>query len=110
MTGAPKAVAPGRAGRPSACGGDCRTPRHVGRRRLGAGGPEDLFAGGGRRAALAAARRWPPDCGPAPSTRSWASSHLVAPGAPLRALVEKDRLTSAILWGPPGTGKTTLAR
>ncbi|HXQ60993.1 MAG TPA: replication-associated recombination protein A [Acidimicrobiales bacterium] len=35
--------------------------------------------------------------------------HLVAPGAPLRALVERDRLTSAILWGPPGTGKTTLA-
>jgi putative ATPase len=35
--------------------------------------------------------------------------HLVAPGAPLRLLVEKDRLTSAILWGPPGTGKTTLA-
>jgi putative ATPase len=35
--------------------------------------------------------------------------HLVAPGAPLRVLVEKDRLTSAILWGPPGTGKTTLA-
>ena len=36
--------------------------------------------------------------------------HLVAPGAPLRVLVEADRLTSAILWGPPGTGKTTLAR
>ncbi len=35
--------------------------------------------------------------------------HLVGPGAPLRALVESDRLTSAILWGPPGTGKTTLA-
>jgi putative ATPase len=35
--------------------------------------------------------------------------HLVAPGAPLRVLVEADRLTSAILWGPPGTGKTTLA-
>ncbi|HEY7948907.1 MAG TPA: replication-associated recombination protein A [Acidimicrobiales bacterium] len=35
--------------------------------------------------------------------------HLVAPGAPLRALVEQDRLTSAVLWGPPGTGKTTLA-
>ncbi len=35
--------------------------------------------------------------------------HLVAPGAPLRALVERDRLTSAVLWGPPGTGKTTLA-
>jgi putative ATPase len=35
--------------------------------------------------------------------------HLVAPGAPLRRLVEEDRLTSAVLWGPPGTGKTTLA-
>jgi putative ATPase len=36
--------------------------------------------------------------------------HLVGPGAPLRALIETDRLSSAILWGPPGTGKTTLAR
>src|ERR1700733_9727202 len=36
-------------------------------------------------------------------------AHLVGPGAPLRALIESDRLTSAILWGPPGTGKTTLA-
>jgi putative ATPase len=36
--------------------------------------------------------------------------HLVAPGAPLRVLVESDRLGSVILWGPPGTGKTTLAR
>jgi putative ATPase len=35
--------------------------------------------------------------------------HLVAQGAPLRILVEGDRLTSAILWGPPGTGKTTIA-
>jgi putative ATPase len=35
--------------------------------------------------------------------------HLVAPGAPLRVLIEQDRLTSAILWGPAGTGKTTLA-
>ncbi len=35
--------------------------------------------------------------------------HLVGPGAPLRVLVEADRLSSAILWGPPGTGKTTLA-
>ncbi len=36
--------------------------------------------------------------------------HLLAPGRPLRALVDGDRLTSAIFWGPPGTGKTTLAR
>jgi putative ATPase len=35
--------------------------------------------------------------------------HLVGPGKPLRALVESDRLSSALLWGPPGTGKTTLA-
>ena len=36
--------------------------------------------------------------------------HLLAPGAPLRTLIEKDRLSSVILWGPAGTGKTTLAR
>ncbi len=35
--------------------------------------------------------------------------HLVGEGRPLRTLVEQDRLTSAIFWGPPGTGKTTLA-
>jgi len=36
--------------------------------------------------------------------------HLLGPGRPLRALVDADRLSSVILWGPPGTGKTTLAR
>jgi putative ATPase len=35
---------------------------------------------------------------------------LLATGRPLRTLIETDRLTSVILWGPPGTGKTTLAR
>ncbi|MGH9207130.1 MAG: replication-associated recombination protein A, partial [Acidimicrobiales bacterium] len=37
-------------------------------------------------------------------------SHLLAAGAPLRSLIETDRLSSTIFWGPPGTGKTTLAR
>ncbi|MCK6528223.1 replication-associated recombination protein A [Myxococcota bacterium] len=36
--------------------------------------------------------------------------HLVGPGRPLRRAVEADRLGSMLLWGPPGTGKTTLAR
>jgi putative ATPase len=37
-------------------------------------------------------------------------AHLLGPDMPLRRTIEADRLTSLILWGPPGTGKTTLAR
>jgi putative ATPase len=36
--------------------------------------------------------------------------HLTGPEGPLRAAVEKGRIGAIVLWGPPGTGKTTLAR
>src|ERR1700722_2924679 len=69
---------------------------------------DDLFSGAAEeriaaRAPLAARMR------PRTLDDIVGQSHLVGPGAPLRALIESDRLTSAILWGPPGTGKTTLA-
>jgi putative ATPase len=69
---------------------------------------DDLFSGAAadrlsQRAPLAARLR------PRTLDDIVGQQHLVGPGAPLRTLVEADRLTSAILWGPPGTGKTTLA-
>jgi putative ATPase len=36
--------------------------------------------------------------------------HLLAPGKPLRHQIERDEISSMILWGPPGCGKTTLAQ
>ena len=36
-------------------------------------------------------------------------AHLLGPDGPLRAAIEADRLRSVLFWGPPGTGKTTLA-
>ena len=36
--------------------------------------------------------------------------HLIGPGTVLRNMVDTNTMSSMILWGPPGTGKTTLAR
>ena len=69
---------------------------------------DDDRAGG--RTAGRPRRRSPSGCARGRSTSSSARTRSIAPGRPLRQAIEQDRLQSVILWGPPGTGKTTLAR
>ncbi len=57
-----------------------------------------------RRAPLAARMR------PGSLDEVVGQQHLLGPGSPLRVLIETDRLSSAVLFGPPGSGKTTVAR
>ncbi|HEY8490363.1 MAG TPA: replication-associated recombination protein A [Dehalococcoidia bacterium] len=71
--------------------------------------PEDLFARAARErqereAPLAARMR------PRTLDELLGQDHLVGPGRMLRRSIEADRIPSMILWGPPGSGKTTLAR
>jgi putative ATPase len=69
----------------------------------------DLFEQAAQEAALAvaplAARMRP-----ATLDEVVGQEHLLGPGSPLRRLVEGGGTTSALLWGPPGSGKTTVAR
>jgi putative ATPase len=72
-------------------------------------GADDLFSAGAadrllRSAPLAARMR------PRTLDEVVGQRHLLGPGKPLRALIQADRLSSVILWGPPGVGKTTIAR
>ena len=69
----------------------------------------DLFASAvedrlARRAPLAARLR------PRTLDEVVGQEQLLGEGRPLRVLITSDRLSSVILWGPPGTGKTTIAR
>lgn len=70
---------------------------------------EDLFAAAAedrlaRQAPLAARLR------PRSLDEVVGQEHLLGPGRPLRALIQSDRLSSVILWGPPGTGKTSISQ
>ncbi|MGB8841590.1 MAG: replication-associated recombination protein A [Aliidongia sp.] len=47
---------------------------------------------------------------PASLTEVVGQDHLLAPGAPIGRMVAAHRLASMVLWGPPGCGKTTIAR
>ena len=73
------------------------------RRGAGAGEGDSLFAAA-RREPLAARMR------PRTLDEYVGQRQLLAPGKPLREAIESGRVGSMILWGPPGTGKTTLAR
>ena len=89
-------------------GGESRV--RAGRKKLGAGSGTETQALGAVAAEQALAdaplaRRMRPRT----LAEFVGQEHLVGPGKALRRAIEEDRLSSIILWGPPGSGKTTLA-
>ena len=80
-------------------------PRAPGRAGRGSGDGETLFgaAARGRGEPLAARMR------PRTLDEVVGQEALLGPGRPLREMLERGKVSSMILWGPPGTGKTTLA-
>ncbi len=74
-------------------------------------GPDTLFAAAARRDAVATgAVPLAERMRPSRIEEYVGQAHLLAPGKLLASAIEKDRVPSMILWGPPGVGKTTLGK
>ena len=54
--------------------------------------------------------RWQIACGPKSLDEVVGQDHLLGDDGPLGRMVHVGKMSSLILWGPPGTGKTTIAR